>query len=94
MSPDHTDRLPRDRNTEPGWIRLVWWPLSVVLTFYMATLSLICIDEYLLNHRLVLGPLQTYAPDLIDPLCQLCMAIYLPVSYVLRALQIVPLQTS
>jgi len=80
--------MPRDRGTNPGWIRLVWWPLSIVLTFYMVTLSLICIDEYFLDHALVLRPMQTYTPDLIEPLGQLCLAAYWPLTQLLRVLQI------
>ena len=88
MSKDYTGSLPRARGTNPGGIRTVWWMLSVVLTFYTVTLSLICIDEYILDHRLILGPMQTYTPDLIEPLCSLCTATYRPVAFVMQALQI------
>ena len=87
MSPEQIDPQVRDRSTRPGWIRFVWWPLSIVLTFYMVTLSLICIDEYFLNHQLVLRPMQTYTPDLIEPLCRVCEAVYVPVALIMQALQ-------
>ncbi len=93
MATDQLDWHSRVRDRGPGWGRYLYWPLSAVLTFYMVSLSLICVDEFFLNHQLILIPMRTYTPDLFDPFCNLCMAAYWPVIQVLKALQIIPLSS-
>ncbi|MDB5336199.1 MAG: hypothetical protein JWN70_1818 [Planctomycetaceae bacterium] len=88
MATDQLDWHSRVRDTGPGWGRYLFGPLSAVLTFYMVALSLICMDEFFLNHRLILEPMRTYTPDLVDPFCSACMAVYWPLTQIMHALQI------
>ena len=88
MATDQLDWHSRVRDAGPGWVRFLYWPLSVVLTFYMVAFSLICMDEFFLNHQLILIPMRTYTPDLVDPFCSLCMAVYQPLTHIMHALQI------
>ena len=90
MATDQLDWQLRVRDTGPGWGRFVLWSISAVLTFYMVAFCLICLDEFVLNHRLILEPMRAYTPDLIDPFCTLCMAVYWPLIQVLKALHLVP----
>ncbi len=70
------DRRSTVRNSGPGWGRCLLLPLWSVLTFYMVAFSLICIDEFFLGHQLILIPMRTYTPNLVDPFCNVCMAGY------------------
>jgi len=90
MSTDQFDSHSRAHDTGPNWGRLLYWPMSSVLMFYMVVLSLICVDEFFLDHRLILEPMRTYTPDLIEPLCGLCLAVYWPLTHIMHALQIAP----
>ena len=77
------------RDSGPGWIRFVWWPLSIVLTFYMVAFSLICIDEFFAENRILLKPMQRYTPDLVDPFCEACQLVYRPQIALMGALKII-----
>ena len=93
MATDQLDWHSRVRDTGSRWRRFLYWPLSAVLTFYMVAFSLICIDEFFLGHQLILIPMRTYTPALVDPFCNDCMAGYWPFVLTMKALQIVPMSS-
>lgn len=89
MATQQLEQEIRVRDAGPGWIRFLWQPLAIFLTFYTVAFSLICIDEFFADHRLLLNPMQTYTPGLVDPFCDACQLVYQPQFALMRALKLV-----
>jgi hypothetical protein len=78
MGTDSKESDPPVRR-ETGSIHFVVWLIIFFFATYFGLLALLCIDEMVLNHRLILKPLQAFDEGFADRFRDFVRFIYAPI---------------
>ncbi|MES2793588.1 MAG: hypothetical protein V4719_28505 [Planctomycetota bacterium] len=78
MATDSDESDPPVRR-ETGGIHFVVWLIIFFFATYFGLLALLCLDEMVLKHRLILKPLQAFDEEFADRFRDFVRFIYAPI---------------
>lgn len=88
MATDRSDLEPQFVPARKAGGMFVWLVASCIATYFLL-FALICVDEFVMDKKMIWEPLRRNAPQLEDQFRDFCQTIYFPLIKLMEAAKII-----